>query len=221
MRAHGYRWWIERLRRAFRLVDLTRIDHFRGFVDYWAVPEGSPTAIEGRWLQGPGAEFFRTVERSLGPLPVVAEDLGLITQAVVELRRELGFPGMVVLQFALGDDPDNPHLPRNHDEQAVVYTGTHDNDTAAGWWQTLSGRDRASIGLPGIDPAWELLETAWTSRAALAIAPLQDVLRLGPEARMNTPGTDEGNWQWRVSAEQLSPEAAAELRELGERSRRC
>ncbi|HVW90113.1 MAG TPA: 4-alpha-glucanotransferase, partial [Gaiellaceae bacterium] len=214
MRRDGYRWWVERFRRAFELVDLTRVDHFRGFVSYWAVPAGNETAVEGRWRRGPGADLFRAVEAELGPLPVVAEDLGVITEPVERLRRELGFPGMVVLQFALGGDPANPHLPANHAEQAVVYTGTHDNDTTAGWWASLSDDDRASTGLDPADPAWSLIGRAWESRAALAIAPLQDVLSLGNEARMNLPGSEEGNWRWRVPAGALTDGLAGRLRQL-------
>jgi len=221
MRAAGYRWWIERFRRAFDLVDLTRVDHFRGFVSYWAVPAGNTTAVEGKWRRGPGADLFHAVERELGPLPVVAEDLGVITEPVVRLRRELGFPGMVVLQFAVGRDPTNPHLPRNHEEQSVVYTGTHDNDTTRGWWESLSDEDRAWSELDPDDPAWSLLGVAWGSRAALAIAPLQDVLDLGSEARMNLPGTEEGNWRWRYAPDDLTDERAERLRALTESSRRA
>jgi 4-alpha-glucanotransferase len=220
MRADGYRWWIERMRRAFELVDLTRLDHFRGFVSYWAVPEGNKTAQKGKWRRGPGASIFRAVERELGALAVVAEDLGVITEPVVRLRRELGYPGMVVLQFALGGDPSNPHLPANHERHAVVYTGTHDNDTTVGWWESLSEDDRAWSELDGADPAWSLIRHAWQSRAALAIAPLQDVLRLGNEARMNLPGTEEGNWEWRYAKGALTDRNARELRELTERARR-
>jgi 4-alpha-glucanotransferase len=220
MRADGYRWWIERFRRAFDLVDLTRVDHFRGFVSYWAVPAGNRTAVRGKWRRGPGADVFRAVEAELGPLPVVAEDLGVITEPVVRLRRDLGFPGMVVLQFALGGDPSNPHLPANHAEQAVAYTGTHDNDTTIGWWESLSDEDRAWAGLDPADPSWSLISHAWESRAALAVAPLQDVLALGPEARMNLPGTDGGNWDWRYDAAALTEGLAARLHELTERTRR-
>jgi 4-alpha-glucanotransferase len=220
MRADGYRWWIERLRRTFALVDLTRIDHFRGFVSYWAVPEGNPTAEDGRWRRGPGAALFRAIRDALGELPVVAEDLGVITEPVVRLRRELGLPGMVVLQFALGGDPDNPHLPANHEEQSVVYTGTHDNDTTRGWWASLSDTERDRAGLDLYDPSWALLEIAWGSRAALAVAPLQDVLSLGGEARMNLPGSEDGNWRWRFDAAALTPSLAARLRELTERAGR-
>ena len=221
MRDDGYRWWIERFRRAFDLVDLTRVDHFRGFVSYWAVPAGDKTAVGGKWRRGPGAAVFQAVERGLGPLPVVAEDLGVITEPVVRLRRELGFPGMVVLQFAVGGDSKSPHLPANHEEQSVVYTGTHDNDTTRGWWGSLSEEDRDWTELDPDDPAWSLLGVAWGSRAALAVAPLQDVLDLGSEARMNLPGTEEGNWHWRYDPGALTGERAARLRSLTERAGRA
>ena len=220
LRTEGYRWWVERLRRTFELVDLTRIDHFRAFVAYWAVPIGSAVARTGRWQRGPGAAPFAAAAAELGELPVVAEDLGVITEPVVRLRRELGFPGMVVLQFAYGGDPANPHLPANHAEQSVVYTGTHDNDTALGWWRRLPDAERATTGLQGVDPAWELLETAWQSRGALAVAPLQDVLSLGSEARLNTPGKPTGNWRWRVDVDALTPRLAARLRALTEQTGR-
>ena len=220
MRAEGFRWWVERFRRTFALVDLTRVDHFRGFVSYWAVAEQNATAVEGKWRRGPGAAVFDAAERELGELPVVAEDLGVITEPVVRLRRRLGFPGMVVLQFALSGDPTNPHLPGNHEVDAVVYTGTHDNDTTRGWWESLSDEDRGWAELDPADPAWSLIGAAWSSRAALAVAPLQDVLGLGPEARMNLPGTEEGNWHWRYAADDLTPELSARLRDLTERNRR-
>jgi 4-alpha-glucanotransferase len=221
MRADGYRWWIERFRRTFELVDLTRVDHFRGFVAYWAVRRGNRTARSGRWLRGPGARLFRAVEAELGPLDLVAEDLGVITEPVVRLRTELGYPGMVVLQFSLGGDPSNPHLPGNHAEQAVAYTGTHDNDTTVGWWESLSEEDRARSELDPADPAWSLMRAAWGSRAALAIAPLQDVLRLGSDARMNLPGSYDGNWTWRYDRRAHTAGSAARLRELTERSGRA
>jgi 4-alpha-glucanotransferase len=214
MRADGYRWWIERFRRAFDLVDLTRVDHFRGFVAYWAVPAGNSTAVVGKWRRGPGADLFHAIESELGPLPVVAEDLGVITEPVVRLRHELGYPGMVVLQFGLGRDSSNPHLPANHHEHSVAYTGTHDNDTTRGWWESLSEADRAWTELDPADPAWSLIEAAWSSRAALAITPLQDVLGLGNEARMNLPGTGHGNWQWRYTPDDLTSERAERLRAL-------
>jgi 4-alpha-glucanotransferase len=211
MRADGYRWWIERFRRMLDLVDLTRVDHFRGFVAYWAVPRGAKTAVHGVWRRGPGAHLFDAVQKELGELPLVAEDLGVITEPVRRLRRQLGYPGMVVLQFALGGGARNPHRVENHSEQSVVYTGTHDNDTTVGWFTSLTPAQRAASGLDPRDPSWSLLERAWSSRAALAIAPLQDVLGLGGEARMNFPGTEEGNWQWRFRAGELTPALAQRL----------
>jgi 4-alpha-glucanotransferase len=220
MRAEGYRWWIERLRRTFALVDLTRLDHFRGFVAYWAVPSGNRTAIRGTWRRGPGAELFRAVERALGSLAVVAEDLGVITEPVTRLRRELGFPGMVVLQFAKPGDPGSPHHPANHRVDSVVYTGTHDNDTGRGWWDSLTLDQQALTGLDPSDPSWSLIDRAWHSRAALAVAPLQDVLGLGSEARMNLPGTEQGNWHWRCRGRSLTADRAKRLRALTERAKR-
>ena len=221
MRAEHYRWWIERFRRSFELVDLTRLDHFRGFVSYWAVPAANATAATGRWRRGPGAALFAAVAAELGSLPVVAEDLGVITEPVVRLRHQLGLPGMAVLQFALRGDPTSPHLPTNHEQNSVVYTGTHDNDTTRGWWESLSPEDRDWTELDPADPAWSLIELAWSSRAPLAIAPLQDVLDLGSAARMNLPGTESGNWQWRYGAGDLTPELATRLGELTTRARRA
>jgi 4-alpha-glucanotransferase len=220
MRADGFRWWIERFRRAFRLVDLTRVDHFRGFVAYWAVPARATTAARGRWRRGPGAALFRTVEAELGPLPVVAEDLGVITEAVERLRRELGFPGMRVLQFAAGGGPSSPHLPANYEEQSVAYTGTHDNDTMRGFIETIPAAERRRLGLAGEEPWWSAIEATWTSRAALAIAPLQDVLGLGSEARMNTPGRAEGNWAWRMERGALTDSLSARLADVTARANR-
>jgi 4-alpha-glucanotransferase len=205
LRATGYRWWIERLRRTLELVELTRLDHFRGLVAYWAVPAGARTARRGRWRRGPGRALFDAAGAELGELPVVAEDLGVITPAVERLRDELRFPGMRVLQFAFDGNPRNPHLPEHHPEHAVVYTGTHDNDTAVGW-------ARATGAFEGPEPHWRLIELAMTSRAHVAIVPAQDVLGLGSEARLNTPGRATGNWRWRLSAGQLTAEHAARLR---------
>jgi 4-alpha-glucanotransferase len=211
-RAEGYRWWVERFRRTFELVDLTRLDHFRGFVSYWAVPAGAKTARSGRWRRGPGIELFETARRELGDLPLVAEDLGSVTPAVYALRDRLGLPGMVVMQFGFSGGPSNPHRLANHREHAVVYTGTHDHDTALGWWQSLPARGRRETGLDPADPAWSLIELTLSSRARLAIVPAQDVLGLGSEARLNTPGSSEGNWSWRLRRGQLTSEHAARLR---------
>jgi len=219
-RVTGYRWWIERFRRGLELVDLTRVDHFRGFVAYWAVPERNATARRGRWRRGPGAELFRTVEHALGTLPVIAEDLGLITAAVDALRDELGLPGMVVLHWAFGRARGNPHAPANHRPKQVVYTSTHDTDTTVGWFEKLSPSERARTGLDPREPSWGLIEIAMRSRAALAMVPLQDVLSLGSEARMNRPGAADGNWSWRLERGQLSEPLALRLREATTLGRR-
>src|SRR5712691_7184995 len=219
-RATGYRWWIERFRRSVELVDLSRIDHFRGFVSYWAIPKGHKTAKHGRWRRGPGAELFRTVERALRDLPVIAEDLGAITPAVYRLRDELGLPGMVVLHWAFGRSARNPHALRNHRTNQVVYTSTHDTDTTVGWFASLKPQERMATGLDPNEPHWGLIELAMRSRAALAIVPAQDVLGLGSEARMNHPGKVEGNWSWRLERGQLTDGNAARLREATARGRR-
>jgi 4-alpha-glucanotransferase len=216
-RATGYRWWRERFRRTFELVDLCRADHFRGFVSYWAIPERNSTAKRGRWRPGPGAELFRAVERDLGRLPVIAEDLGHITPPVYRLRDELGLPGMVVLLWAFRRRPGNPHRLENHRRNSVAYTSTHDTDTATGWFAGLRPRQRAATGLDPSEPSWCLIELAYSSRAALAIAPAQDVLGLGSEARMNRPGMTRGNWSWRLERGALTPALARRLRGLAER----
>jgi 4-alpha-glucanotransferase len=203
----GYRWWTERLRRTLALVDVFRIDHFRGFAGYWAVPAAAETAREGHWEPGPGAAVFRAAERELGELPVIVEDLGVITPDVEALRDELGFPGMVVIIWAFEGPPDNPFRLENHRVHQVVYTSTHDTVTLAGAFPH--------------EPAWAVLELALSSPAALAMVPIQDVLELGPEARMNRPGTLGGNWCWRLEPGQLQPELAARLRAAAEASDRA
>ena len=215
-RATGFRWWRERFRRTFELVDLCRIDHFRGFVSYWAIPERNSTAKRGRWRPGPGVELFHAVERDLGDLPLIAEDLGHITPPVHRLRDELGLPGMVVLLWAFRRRRGNPHALENHPVRAVAYTSTHDTDTAAGWFAGLRPRERAATGLDLSEPSWGLIELAYGSRAALAIVPAQDVLGLGSEARMNRPGRTEGNWRWRLEPGALTPALARRLRGLAE-----
>jgi 4-alpha-glucanotransferase len=212
LRAQGFRWWVERFRRTFEFVDLTRLDHFRGFVAYWAVRADAATAKEGSWRRGPGKDLFEAARDAVGDLPLIAEDLGVITNAVERLRDELGLPGMHVLQWAFTEDTRSPHRLENHRENGVVYTGTHDNDTAVGWWGKLSRAERAATGLDPADPGWSLIRLAYSSRAALAIVPLQDVLRLGSEARMNTPGSGSGNWRWRLDAGDLTSASATGLR---------
>ncbi len=219
-RASGYLWWRERFRRTFELVDVCRIDHFRGFVSYWAVPAQHKTAKRGRWRRGPGLELFRAVEGELGELPLIAEDLGRITPAVYRLRDELGLPGMAVLLWAFGRGRRSPHRPENHRENTVVYTTTHDTDTAAGWFGSLRPRERKATGLDPAEPHWGLIELAYSSPAALAIVPAQDVLGLGSESRMNRPGHARGNWTWRLERGQLTPALARRLRELAEQHAR-
>ena len=196
----GYRWWIERLRRTFALFDLVRIDHFRGFAAFWAIPEGDREldARTGHWLPGPGEALFRAAEAELGELPVIAEDLGLITPDVEELRDTLGFPGMVVLLWSFQGPASNPHRFENHRERQVIYTTTHDTDTLRGHFPRRA--------------PWKLIERALSSRAALAMIPAQDVLELGSEGRMNRPGEPLGNWRWRLEPGALTKELAARLR---------
>ncbi len=214
----GYRWWIDRFRRTLQMVDVVRVDHFRGFESYWEVPAEEETAIKGEWRPGPGRRLFDAVRGELHELPLVAEDLGIITEEVEALRDDLNLPGMRVLQFAFGgDDPENPHLPRNYVHNAVAYTGTHDNDTVLGWYADTGREERNAVDEltgGGREMHWRLIETVLQSEAGWAIVPLQDVLGLGGQARMNTPGVPEGNWAWRLRAGELTPELAQRLAEL-------
>jgi 4-alpha-glucanotransferase len=221
MRRQGFAWWVSRLRAALRQVDVVRIDHFRGFEAYWRIPAGARTAERGRWVKAPGEALFETLRRKLGGLPFIAEDLGLITAEVEALRESFGLPGMRVLQFAFGGGAGDKFLPHNHERNTVVYTGTHDNDTTAGWFASLSRGQREvvrryapEIGDDAGKAAWGLLRMAWSSVADLAVAPLQDVLGLGSSARMNRPGTARGNWRWRFTEEQVKGETLDRLREL-------
>jgi 4-alpha-glucanotransferase len=221
MKADKYAWWVARLRATLEQVDLVRVDHFRGFEAYWEIPAGMPTAQIGRWVKAPGAELFRALRAELGALPVIAEDLGLITPEVEALREQFGLPGMRILQFAFGGAAEDRFLPHNYERNTVVYTGTHDNDTTMGWYRTLSPRELAFLRryVPHVDNntvAWDLLRLAWGSVADLAVAPLQDVLSLGPEARMNLPGRAEGNWRWRYTAEMLTPAVLDQLADVTE-----
>jgi 4-alpha-glucanotransferase len=222
-----YRWWTERFRRTFELFDLVRVDHFRGFVSYWEVPRGARTAKEGQWRRGPGRAVFDAASSELGELAVVAEDLGDITPPVTALRRELGFPGMAVLQFAFnpGDVEHGSHEPRNHERHQVVYTGTHDNDTVEGWWSTLPEERRALAREAGVDESegvsWSMIRLAQSSVADLAMMQAQDVLGLGSVGRMNMPGRAAGAWRWRMSAGALTSDHAARLLELTRASGRA
>jgi 4-alpha-glucanotransferase len=219
-RATGFRWWIERFRRTFDHVDMARVDHFRGFVAYWAIPPGHKTARRGHWRRAPGLELFHAIDDALGDLPLIAEDLGVITPRVYALRDELALPGMVVLHWAFGGAPTNLHAPKNHPENAVVYTSTHDTDTTVGWFESLNRRQRAATGLDPTEPHWSLIGIAMASRARLAMVPLQDVLGLGSEARMNHPGVVYGNWQWRYERRRLTRALADRLREATAAGRR-
>jgi 4-alpha-glucanotransferase len=221
LRRRGYRWCIDRLRALLAQVNVIRLDHFRAFAAAWHVPADASTARAGQWVPGPGAEFFRAVEKELGTLPFIAEDLGLITGDVTALRDEFRLPGMRVLQFAFDGTADNPHLPANYAPNTVVYTGTHDNATTRGWYEGLSAPEQQTVwkglersGGAASEVAPALVRLAWESVAALAIAPLQDLLNLGNEARMNVPGRAAGNWRWRCTEDMLSPHALEPLRDL-------
>jgi 4-alpha-glucanotransferase len=223
----GYRWCIDRLRALLAHVDVIRLDHFRAFAAAWHIPAGATTAQTGQWVAGPGAQFFTAVQKELGALPFIAEDLGLITPDVRALREQFDLPGMRVLQFAFDGHSDNPHLPHNYVSNTVAYTGTHDNPTTRGWYEELPDAQRQSIWNylkrpvgNGSQIARELIGLAWSSAAALAIAPLQDLLNLGLEARMNVPARADGNWRWRTSDHLLSSPAFQALRELTRRSQR-
>jgi 4-alpha-glucanotransferase len=203
MRREGFAWWINRIEAALRQADLVRIDHFRGLEACWAIPASQPTAKHGRWAKAPGRELLMALRRRLRRLPFIAEDLGLITPAVVELRDEFHIPGMRVLQFGFGSDGKDPFLPHNFARNCVAYTGTHDNDTTAGWFATLDQKHLERLanysGADASTVSWDLIRLAWSSVADLAIAPAQDLLGLGSEARMNLPGHATGNWKWRLS----------------------
>ena len=213
----GFSWWMSRFRWNLAQADLVRIDHFRGFAACWAVPAGEQTAINGNWMPVPGDDFFQTLQQTLGRAPIIAEDLGLITPDVEELRDRFHFPGMKVLHFAFGDGPDNPYLPHNLQRNSVVYTGTHDNDTTAGWWhglpRTERERVRAYLGGDGNMP-WDLIRAAMASVSNLCVLPLQDILSLGSDARMNTPGRAGQNWSWRYLPGSLTPEVCTRLADL-------
>lgn len=219
LQKQDFKWWVQRFEAMLDYVDIIRIDHFRGFEAYWAVPQGEETAINGEWIKAPGVEFFEVIKQKLGKLPILAEDLGIITEEVEALRDQFEFPGMKVLHFAFGSDPGNPFLPFNYPRNAVVYTGTHDNDTTVGWFKTTNDYEKqnlllylGSISSDGIN--WDLIRLALSSIANQAIIPLQDVLGLGTEARMNYPSTAQGNWQWRYQQGVLSAELSDRLKIL-------
>ena len=231
LRAEGFRWWVERVRWTLQMVDVVRLDHFRGFAACWEVPGGDKTAERGQWVAAPGRELFETLTRELGELPIIAEDLGVITPDVIELRDRFGFPGMRILQFAFGGDSRNQDLPHNYVPNVVVYTGTHDNDTTVGWFNSKAGtgstrtaeqieRERnfclKYLNTDGREIHWDFIRAVFASVANTAIVPLQDVLGLGSEARMNLPASTQGNWQWRYEKGALTHRHAERLRELAE-----
>lgn len=216
-RENGYAWWLARFRAILGQVDIVRLDHFRGFAGYWEIPGDSPTAETGRWVPGPGKDFLSKVETELGELPIIAEDLGEITPDVIELRDHFNLPGMKIIQFGFSG-PENPFLPHNYPETCVTYTGTHDNDTSRGWYETAPTHERnyarRFLNSDGSGFPWDLIRAAWSSVAVYALAPMQDILSLGTDARMNFPGTLGNNWCWRMSPEALSDRLKERLRDL-------
>lgn len=213
-----YAWWIARIKAVLGVIDILRIDHFRGFAGYWEVPAGMPTAEKGRWVPGPGEKLFTAIRESLGGLPIIAEDLGEITPDVIKLRDSMGLPGMKIFQFAFASDPDDPFLPHNYPAHCVAYTGTHDNDTSLGWYLSASEKEsdliRRYMARSGEDISWDMIRGIWSSSAEYTLAPMQDLLKLGTEARMNYPGRPSGNWSWRMDGAALDDSLKYRLKEL-------
>ena len=214
----GYTWWLERIKASLGLVDVIRIDHFRGFAGYWEVPGTAKTAETGCWMPGPGKDFFQSIRLSLCDLPIIAEDLGVITPDVEDMRDSFELPGMRILQFGFDSTPQDPFLPHNYPVNCVVYTGTHDNDTVLGWYKRVPEKDKAFyrkyMDRDGRNVSWDLIRGVWSSVAIFSLAPMQDFLNLGNEARMNYPGNPSGNWNWRMSKEAQSPELLGKIKEL-------
>lgn len=215
---NNYKWWIKRISSVLNLVDIIRLDHFRGFEAYWEVPYGKPTAEIGRWVKGPGKALFDVIQSELGELPIIAEDLGVITEGVTALRDGFNLPGMKILQFAFADDPDDAFLPHNYPVNCFAYTGTHDNDTTWGWYQKTSERERdfcrRYLSVSGNDISWSMMRTLWRSVANYTLAPMQDLLSLGTETRMNLPGSASGNWGWRMQSQAINPDLVKRFYEL-------
>ncbi|MBT3322395.1 MAG: 4-alpha-glucanotransferase [Anaerolineae bacterium] len=222
-KAENYAWWVKRMRAILNTVDIVRLDHFRGFAGYWEVPANEETAINGRWVSGPGADLFQTLKDELGELAIIAEDLGEITPDVFELRDQFNLPGMKIFQFAFSDN-NNPFLPHHYPENCVAYTGTHDNNTARGWYETASEHEkdfaRRYLSVDGSDFSWDLIRRLWKSKASFVLAPMQDLLNLGEEARMNYPGKLGGNWAWRMKNDALSPGLKEKIYILNEERKR-
>lgn len=229
LKASGYSWWIARIRHNLEMCDYLRIDHFRGFVQCWEIPAGEPLASSGKWVDVPARDFLDTLRKTFNPLPVIAEDLGIITDDVREVMKAYGLPGMKVLLFAFGEDlRKHPYLPHNFDPHCVVYTGTHDNNTVRGWFENESGlKEKENLftyigrAVDGKDVHWAFIELALMSKADTAIVPMQDVLGLGQEARFNKPATTQGNWQWRMPEGAVDRDVVQRLRELTQNSRRA
>ncbi len=233
----GYDWWIRRLRKIFDAVDIVRIDHFRGFEAYWEIPANETTAMNGRWVEGPGEDLFDALIKAIGPLPIIAEDLGVITEGVEALRDKYHFPGMRILQFAFGTDAKaEDYRPESYPPNCVVYTGTHDNDTTVGWFWSNAGpgstrtqeeieQERRTVleyvGTDGSEIHWDMIAVACKSKANTAVYPLQDLLGLGSEARMNVPGREDGNWRWRFTWDQLTPDIMQRMYDITHWSKRC
>jgi 4-alpha-glucanotransferase len=205
---NGYEWWLNRLQAVLNQVDIVRLDHFRGFEAYWEIPYGNETAVEGQWVKGPGSDFFAVVKEKLGELPIIAEDLGVITKPVTEMRKAFNLPGMKILQFAFASDPDDDFLPHNYPVKCVAYTGTHDNNTTRGWYDAAPENERdlcrRYLARSGEDIAWSMIRILWQSVAAWVIAPMQDFLSLSEWARMNYPGNPSGNWDWRMHPDAIT-----------------
>lgn len=220
----NYAWWTDRLEHAFRLFDLVRIDHFRGFAGYWAIPAGAADARGGRWMPGPGKKLFKAFQKAFGDLPIIAEDLGLITPDVIELRDRFKLPGMRILQFAFGDNDSNIYLPHHYNSNTVAYTGTHDNDTIVGWWNSAREHEknyaRYYLNTDGHEINWKTIDALSASKANTVIYPLQDVLGLNSDARMNIPGKAWGNWEWRFSWEQLKSSHTERFEQITNRHKR-
>ena len=218
MKKGNYRWWIDRIKSNLVLYDIIRIDHFRGFAAYWSVPYGEKTAVNGTWIPCPGKELFTKIREELGELPIIAEDLGVITDDVEDLRDSFGLPGMKILQFAFDSSEENDYIPYNFTKNCIVYTGTHDNDTVKGWFEKAKPEDRKYVldymNTTGKDISMDFLRLAWASVAHTAIVPMQDLLGLGNEARMNLPGTTTSNWMWRSKSKDFSKELALQLANL-------
>jgi 4-alpha-glucanotransferase len=225
MAKDGFAWWLQRFEETFKVVDVVRVDHFRGFEAYWEVSGKAETAIEGQWVKAPGVALFEAVRAKFGDLAIIAEDLGVITKEVEALRDGFNLPGMKILQFAFYADTTDPFLPHNYTPNCVVYTGTHDNDTTLGWWaaepEKVKAKVKAYLGVTGKDIVWDMIRAAWASKAVMALAPLQDLLELGGEKRMNLPGTLGGtNWAWRYSSKDLTPALAQKLKGMTISSKR-